>query len=100
MPKQDPLSDKKIRLGRSTNPDKRNPPPSLGKGRIETNWRDIDWTPKKSIIVSTVLMIPYLVAVIGCFVARIYFMGYALVGLAILMGLLIWVLRTLDREDF
>lgn len=54
-----------------------------GKGRaIETNWADIDWTPRKIAIVSICLGTPYLSLILVTF----------LVGMKVITGLLLFIL--------
>lgn len=71
-----------------------------GQGKVQTNWHDIKWTPTKRIVAIAVLVVPYLIAVIGCFAAGINLIAYVLIGLAIMTGLLFWALRKIDQGDF
>jgi hypothetical protein len=53
-----------------------------GRGSVETNWADIDWTPRKIAIVSLCLGIPYLAIILVS----------VLLGLKVITGLLLFIL--------
>ena len=73
--------------------------PSAG-GQIQTNWKDIRWTKKKITFVSLLLGTPYVIALIVSWVAIDRFITYILLGIAVLFGLVVLVLRSLDAEEF
>jgi hypothetical protein len=100
MSGKNPQPPKKIILGR-TNKSIPGTPPQLvrGAGQIDTNWQDIDWTPRKRITVISVLAFPYTVITIACFAAGINLIGYIFLGLAILIGLLILIVYLINKND-
>jgi hypothetical protein len=73
---------------------------SGGGGKIQSNWQDIKWTPTKRIVITAVLIVPYLTAIAGCLVSGFNFIAYILIALAIMIGLLFWALRLIDKGDF
>jgi hypothetical protein len=73
---------------------------SGGGGKIQSNWQDIKWTPTKRIVITAVLIVPYLIAIAGCLVSGFNFIAYILIALAIMIGLLFWALRLIDKGDF
>jgi len=74
--------------------------PRYGAGKIQSNWQDIKWTPTKRILITAVLIVPYLIAIAGCLVSGFNFIAYILIALAIMIGLLFWALRLIDQGDF
>lgn len=101
MSQRNPQPPKKITLGRTGHSSHGTTAPMVGgKGRINTNWKDINWTPKKRITVISVLAFPYTVAVIACFSAGINLIGYILLGLAALFAMVILALYFIDQSDF
>ena len=69
-------------------------------GQIQTNWKDIRWTKKKITFVSLLLGTPYLIALIVSWVAIGRLITYILLGVAVLFGLVVLFLRSLDAEEF
>ena len=69
-------------------------------GQIKTNWANIRWTKKKVTFVSLFLGTPYVIALVVSWVAINRFITYVLVGLALLFGLIVLLLRLLDRDEF
>ncbi|MGF1541903.1 MAG: hypothetical protein ACFCU5_15885 [Pleurocapsa sp.] len=68
-----------------------------GGGAINTNIQDINWTPKKLILTITLLGIPYGGIVLACFIAGINIIAYMLIGLAIFVGILFLIVRSLEQ---
>ena len=91
---------KQFNQGRSLGSKTEVPKISGGGGQINTNWKNIEWTPKKLVTVTLILVAPYIVAVIGCFMAGSHLFGYILIGLAFFMGLILLALRAIDQSDF
>ena len=71
-----------------------------GRGRINTNFQDIHWTPAKLGIVSTVLLAPLTFAIIVTFQSGSTLFGLILIGLGIFVGLMYLALRYIDNNDF
>ena len=97
MPDKKPKLPKKLNLGRIAKSQPAKVPKGLGRGKIETNWKDINWTPTKLVIVIAVLGIPYLVAIIISFMVGNNLIGGTLVGLAIFVGLMFLALRFIEQ---
>ena len=72
---------------------------SRGRGQVNTNWKNINWTKKKIILVSIALGFPYAVAVIASLVAEIYLITGILIAVAILVAVLFLTVRWIDRND-
>lgn len=68
-----------------------------GGGRIDTNLKDINWTPTKLAIVIAVLGIPYLIAIIVSFMVGNNLIAGTLICLAIFVGLMFFALRFIER---
>lgn len=71
-----------------------------GRGRIDTNFKDIRWTPAKLGIVSTVLLAPFTFAIVVSFQVGNTLVGLILLGLGIFVGLMYLALRYIDNNDF
>ncbi len=99
MAKKDIEPPKKITLGRSGQIQRNPPVLGGGGGRIQTNFSEIQWTPKKKAIVTAVLGFPYGFATVVCFGTGVYIGGYILLGLLVLMGLVLLTLRLIDRGE-
>lgn len=97
MPDKKPQLPKKLTLGGVRGSQEAKVPPPAGKGRIETSWKDINWTPTKLVIVTGVLGIPYLVAIVVCFTVGNNLIAGTLIGLAILVGLMFLALRFIEQ---
>lgn len=98
MPKKKRQLPQKLNLGRIARSQEANAPGKLVRGgRIETNWKDINWTPTKLVMVIAVLGIPYLIAIIISFMVGNNLIGGTLVGLAILVGLMFLALRFIEQ---
>lgn len=76
--------------------------PTLGGhgGRVETNLKDIHWTPAKLGIVSTVLLAPFTFAIVVSFQAGNSLIGIVLIGLGLFVGLIYLALRFIENNDF
>lgn len=76
--------------------------PGLGGrgGKIETNWKDIHWTPAKLGIVSTVLLAPFTFAIVVSFQAGNSLIGIVLIFIAMLVGLMYLALRYIENNEF
>lgn len=117
MPKQEPLFNPKknnqqavpnqfsARSNRKnrpvTNGSLSNPLPKAGTGavRIETNWKSINWTPKKLAIASILVGAPYLGGIIASLWAGLPFIALILIGLGLLIAILSAILQWLDRAE-
>jgi hypothetical protein len=71
-----------------------------GGGRIDTSLKDINWTPAKLGIVSTVLLAPFTFAIVVAFHSGNALVGLILVGLGVFVGLLYLALRYIDNNEF
>ena len=71
-----------------------------GKGKIDTSWKDIHWTPIKLSIVSIVLLAPISCAIVLSFKAGNSLVGMILIGLLIFMGLIYLALRYIEQNEF
>ena len=100
MPKRDLDPNKKIVQGRSRPIDRKFPRHGGTGGRINTNLPDINWTQKKLVLTIALLGVPYVVAILACFITGINLIAYLLIGIAILVGLLVLAIRFIDRQDF
>ncbi|HHP7230448.1 MAG TPA: hypothetical protein ACFCUY_06270 [Xenococcaceae cyanobacterium] len=69
-------------------------------GSVKTNWGNIRWTKKKITFVSLLLGTPYVIALVVSWVAINRLITYILLGLAVLFGLVVWFLRSIDAEEF
>ncbi len=75
--------------------------PTHGRGgNIQTNWANIRWTKKKITFVSLSLATPYVIALIVSWVAIDRLITYILLGLAVMCGLIVLFLRSMDNEEF
>ena len=76
--------------------------PTIGGagGNINTQLRDIEWTPAKLRIVMTVLIAPVITAIIVSFNAGNILVGLILIGLIIFVGLMYLALGYIDRNEF
>lgn len=114
MSKQDPLFNHKKqgkpkptssnqfkkRKGGSMSNDASNPLPKAGRaGAIQTNWKTIDWTPKKLLIASILIGAPYLAGVIASFLAGLFVITSILIGLGVFVGILYGILRWLEQAE-
>ena len=71
-----------------------------GGGRVDTNWKDIHWTPAKLGIVSTVLLAPLTFAIVVSFQAGNSLIGIVLIGLGLFVGLMYLALRFIENNEF
>ena len=97
MADKKPQLPKKLNLGGSRQSRQAKEPTIGGGGRIETNWKDINWTPTKLVIVIAVLGIPYLIAIIISFMVGNNLIAGTLVCLAIFVGLMFLALRFIEQ---
>ncbi|GAB4242869.1 MAG: hypothetical protein Kow0049_32290 [Stanieria sp.] len=90
---------KKIRGGRISAGGS-NPLPKGGKGgSIQTNWKTINWTPKKLLIASILIGVPYLAGVIASLLAGLTMITFILIGLGLFVGILYGILRWLEQAE-
>lgn len=69
-------------------------------GRIEVNLKDINWTPSKLGIVSTVLLAPFTLAIVLSFQAGKGLIGVILLGIGLFVGLMYLALRYIENNEF
>jgi hypothetical protein len=69
-------------------------------GKIQTQAKNIDWTPKKMARASLLLGGPYLMAILLTFLAGMQVIAYLLMAVALLIGLLVWFVRSWSSSDF
>ena len=91
---------RKLKMGKVNKPQDRAPLLGGGGGKIDTQWQDIKWTPKKLAIAFAVLGIPFLVVMVLIFKSGSSFIGLVFVGMAIFMGLMYLALRFIDNNEF
>ena len=78
-------------------------PPTIrggGGGKIDTNIKDINWTPAKLRIVATILLAPMVTAIIVSFNVGNILIGLVLIGLLIFVGLIYLALRYIEQNEF
>ena len=97
MPDKKPQLPKKLNLGGTRQSQEAKEPIIGGGGRIETNWKDIDWTPTKLGIVLAALGIPYSIAIVVCFAVGNNLIAGTLIGLAVFIGLMFLALRFIEQ---
>ncbi|MGL5943970.1 MAG: hypothetical protein ACRC2S_27100 [Waterburya sp.] len=100
MSKKKPNLPKQLIQGKAGRAEAKVPSASGGDGGIDTNWKDINWTPKKLSLAIAFLSIPYLIAVIGTFRSGNILIAMVLVGLGLFVGLLYLALRMIEKGDF
>jgi hypothetical protein len=100
MSEQKPQLPKKIIQGKASRAEAKVPVADGGGGHIGTNWKDINWTPKKLSLVIAFLSIPYLLAVISTFRSGQMMIAIILIGLGVFVGLLYLALRMIEKGDF
>ncbi len=71
-----------------------------GGGQIKTNWGKIHWTKKKIFFVSLALITPYAIALVVSWVAIGKLITYILLGLAVMFGLIVIFLNSVDKDEF
>ena len=69
-------------------------------GRIQTNLKNIHWTPAKLGIVSTALLAPFTFVIVVSFQAGNSLVGIILIFVAILVGLMYLALRYIENNEF
>lgn len=76
--------------------------PTLGGhgGRVQTDLKEIHWTPAKLGIVGTVLLAPYTFAIIVSFQAGNSLIGAVLILIGLLVGFLYLALRFIENNEF
>ena len=100
MPQGNLDPNKKIKKGKSR-PINRKFPTHGGKGgTVYTNLPNINWTAKKLVLATALLGIPYVGAILACFIAGIQLIAYLLIGLAIFVGFIVLAIRFIDQQDF
>jgi hypothetical protein len=100
MSKKKPNLPKQLIQGKAGRAEAKVPVASGGDGNIGTNWKDINWTPKKVSLAIAFLSIPYLIAVIGTFRSGHILIFILLVGLGVFVGLLYLALKMIEKGDF
>jgi hypothetical protein len=100
MSKKKPKLPTQLIQGKAGRAEAKVPAASDGGGRIGTNWKDINWTPKKLSLAIAFLSIPYLIAVIGTFRSGHILIAILLVGLGLFVGLLYLALRMIEKGNF
>jgi hypothetical protein len=100
MPKEKQNLPKQIRLGRTAKSQQAKAPDSATNKQIITDFQEINWTPSKLTITIVLLCVPYLVAVIACFLAGNSFFGFVFIGLGFLVIGIYLLLRYLERANF
>ncbi|MEN9518758.1 MAG: hypothetical protein RLZZ381_1346 [Cyanobacteriota bacterium] len=70
-----------------------------GDGQIGSNL-NIRWTPRKRVIASTILGVPFLLTTAIAFKSGYTLMGVILVGIAVFVGLMYLTLRYIDANEF
>jgi hypothetical protein len=100
MAKQDPLPNYRKQGGQiSSEGSSSSIPKSGGSGKIQTNWKSIEWTPKKLLIATILIGAPYLGGIIASLWGGMTLITLILVGLGILVGILYGVLRWLEQTE-
>lgn len=101
MPNNKHNVPKEFRLGQGKQSREAKPPVAAGgAGNINTNLKEIKWTPSKLAITVAALSLPYLIAVIGSFLAGNYLVGFIFLGIgAFVIGIYL-LLRYIERADF
>ncbi|MDJ0567679.1 MAG: hypothetical protein QNJ53_01415 [Pleurocapsa sp. MO_192.B19] len=97
MPDKKPQIPKKLIQGKTARSQEAKIIAGGGGGRIDTNLKDINWTPTKLAIVIAVLGIPYLIAIIVSFMVGNNLIAGTLICLAIFVGLMFFALRFIER---
>lgn len=69
------------------------------RGGVSTKWKDIKWTKKGAIIATSLLLAPYLGAVIVTFLLGMTIVTGLLIGVAIILGLIVALLRWIDKAE-
>ncbi|MGL5795822.1 MAG: hypothetical protein ACRC06_15770 [Waterburya sp.] len=100
MSKKKPNLPKRLIQGKAGRAEAKVPSAAGAEGSIGTNWKDINWTPKKLSLAIAFLSIPYLIAVIGTFRSGNILIAMVLVGLGLFVGLLYLALRMIEKGDF
>lgn len=99
MPKQKKFNNNKLKNKRGLGATPKEIPGNKGGGRIQTNFK-IKWTRSTRIFYSALIVIPYLTAlVITIKAGSMFVLGLVLLP-AILVGLLYFVIRKIDQDDF
>lgn len=73
---------------------------SGGGGGIQTNWKDIHWTPAKLGVVATVLLAPLTFAIVISFHVGNSLIAIILIGLGLFVGLMYLALRFVENNEF
>ena len=71
-----------------------------GKGKIDTSWKEIRWTPAKVSIASMIILAPISFAIVLSFKAGNILIGLILIGLIVFMGLIYLALRYIEHNEF
>lgn len=100
MSKKKPNLPKQLIQGRAAKAEAKVPSAAGGGGNIGTNWKDINWTPKKLSLAIAFLSIPYLIVIIATFRSGHILIPILLIGLGLFVGLLYLALRMIEKGDF
>lgn len=100
MSKKKPNLPKQLIQGKAGRAEAKVPSADGGSGRIGTNWKDINWTPKKLSLAIAFLSLPYLIALIGTFRSGHILIAILLIVSGLSVGLLYLALRMIEKGDF
>ena len=91
---------KKLIQGKTNHSQEAKVPELGGQSQIQTNWKDINWTPAKLAIVLPILIVPFLIGVVSVIRTGNLLVTVLFIGLVIFVGLMYLLLRYLDKNDF
>lgn len=101
MPEQKHNLPKQLRFGQGKQSRDAKPPQGTGSGgRINTNFQDIKWTPRRLTITIALLSIPYLIAVAISFLIGNNLIAFVFLGLGALVVGIYLLLRYIERANF
>jgi|GEM_PF-4869296 len=88
--------------GKIDAPSVKNPTPSPAKGRGNISNFDytkgIKWTPKKIIIASSIVSVPYLATIIGTYIIGAKIVTAVLIGLGLLCVVTFFLLQWIEKN--
>ena len=91
---------KKIVKGRSGKQEFKAPTLGGHGGRVQTDLKEIHWTPAKLGIVGTALLAPFTFAIVVSFQSGNGLIGVVLLLIGLLVGLLYLALRYIENNEF
>jgi len=101
MPNNKHNIPKEFRLGKGGQSKEAKPPVAAGgPGSIRTNLKEIKWTRSKLTITVTLLSLPYLIAVVGSFLAGNFLVGCIFLGIGVFVIIIYLLLRYIERADW